>query len=125
MFQDIFSNGIIRLYHISITKKRRDYYEMRNTEYNKEFVIPYATGAFMFFRGSILKRLGGFDENIFMYLEDADITRRLNKISKCVFYPYDKVVHLWAKGSHKSLKLTLINIKSAVYYFNKWGWVWY
>jgi GT2 family glycosyltransferase len=103
-------------------KKRNDWYEMRDTGYDKVFEIPYATGCFMFFRSSILKQIKGFDENFFMYLEDADITRRVNKISKCVFYPYSSVEHLWNRGSHKSLKLTWINIKSVFYYFNKWGW---
>ena len=103
-------------------KKRSDYYEMRQTGYNKIFQIPYATGCFMFFRRNVLKRINGFDDEFFMYLEDADITRRANEVAPCVFYPYGSVEHLWGKGSHKSLYLTWINIKSAIYYFNKWGW---
>lgn len=103
-------------------QERNDRYEMRQTGYNKLFRIPYATGCFMFFRGDVLKRINGFDDHIFMYLEDADITRRANKIAPCVFYPHNSVEHLWEKGSHKSLYLTWINIKSAFYYFNKWGW---
>ena len=101
---------------------RSDKYEMRQTGYDKIFQIPYATGCFMFFRGDVLKKINGFDDNIFMYLEDADITRRANAVAQCVFYPYNSVEHLWCKGSHKSLYLTWINIKSAIYYFNKWGW---
>ena len=102
--------------------KRSDRYEMRQTGYDKIFQIPYATGCFMFFRGDVLKKINGFDDNIFMYLEDADITRRANEVAPCIFYPYNSVEHLWGKGSHKSLYLTWINIKSAIYYFNKWGW---
>lgn len=106
----------------TLVQARIDKYEMRNTGYNKIFSIPYATGCFMLFRGDILKRLNGFDENFFMYLEDADITRRTNMISKSVFYPFDSVEHLWARGSHNSLRLTLVTLKSAIYYFSKWGW---
>lgn len=119
----IFDMGI-RFISCKLFKKRQDKYTMTNTNYNCEFNIPYATGCFMFFRTTILKKIKGFDENFFMYLEDADITRRINKISKTIFYPYNYVVHLWERGSHKKLRLICINIKSLVYYFNKWGWKW-
>jgi len=116
-FIDLF----IRLVFPNSFKKRHHYFEMRETGYDREFVIEYATGCFMFFRTEIFKKLGGFDENFFLYQEDADITRRVNEISKTVFYPYNYVVHEWQRGSHKSLKLALIDIMSAMYYFRKWG----
>lgn len=103
-------------------KSRLEWYEMRSTGYKRVFLIPYATGCFMFFRFPIFREIDGFDESFFMYLEDADITRRVNKISTCKFYPFNVVEHLWERGSHKSWKLTWINIQSAYYYFNKWGW---
>ncbi|MGE5633325.1 MAG: glycosyltransferase family 2 protein [Caulobacteraceae bacterium] len=116
-FWDLF----IRLAFPRSFTKRRHYFEMRETGYDKEFEIEYATGCFMLFRTETFKRINGFDENFFLYLEDADITRRVNQISKTVFYPYNYVVHEWQRGSHKSLKLALVNIKSAAYYFRKWG----
>ncbi len=116
-FLDLF----IRLFFSHLFSKRQSYFEMRETGYNKEFEIEYATGCFMFFRTDIFCNLNGFDEKFFLYLEDADITRRVNEISKSIFYPYNHVVHEWQRGSHKSLKLALIDIMSARYYFNKWG----
>ncbi|OAM92797.1 hypothetical protein SAMN04515679_0868 [Pelosinus fermentans] len=106
-------------------KSREDWFQMKYTGYDKEFIIPYATGCFMFYRSSILKQIQGFDEKFFLHMEDADISRRTNEISKCIFYPYNSVEHLWARGSHKSFKQTIITIKSAWYYFNKWGWKFY
>jgi len=119
---DLFVRRFIPGFLQAFVQARIERYEMRNTGYNKIFNIPYATGCFMFFRGEILKNLNGFDENFFMYLEDADITRRVNMISRSVFYPFNSVEHLWARGSHKSLKLAWVTLKSAIYYFNKWGW---
>ena len=116
-FIDLF----IRLAFPRFFRKRQDYFEMRDTGYDKEFEIEYATGCFMFFRTEVFKKLHGFDEHFFLYLEDADITRRVNKISKAVFYPYNYVVHEWQRGSHNSLKLALTDIRSAIYYFRKWG----
>jgi len=101
--------------------KRHNYFEMRETGYNKEFKIEYATGCFMLFRTEVFKRLCGFDEHFFLYLEDADITRRVNEISRTVFYPYNYVVHEWQRGTHKIPKLMWIDIQSAFYYFRKWG----
>jgi GT2 family glycosyltransferase len=112
---------LIRLLFPSLLKQRQDYYTMKETLYNKEFEVEYATGCFMFFRTEILKKIKGFDDNIFLYLEDADITRRVNQISRTVFYPYNYVLHEWQKGSHKDFRLMWINIMSAVHYFKKWG----
>lgn len=116
-FIDLF----IRLVFPKLFRSRHDYFEMRETGYNKEFKIEYATGCFMFFRTDIFKMLGGFDEHFFLYLEDADITRRVNKISKTVFYPYCYLIHEWQRGSHKQLRLAWIDVKSSMYYFKKWG----
>ncbi len=76
----------------------------------------------MLFRRKHLDEIGYFDENIFMYLEDADITLRMSKKYRAIFYPYVQIFHYWAKGSHKSVKLILIAIRSAIYLFNKHGW---
>jgi len=110
----------IRLIFPNSFKKRQDYFTMKETGYNKPFEVEYATGCFMFFRTEIFKQVKGFDEHIFLYLEDADITRRVNQISKTIFYPYNYVVHDWQRGAHKSLKLMWINVKSAMWYFWKW-----
>ena len=110
----------IRLVFQNNFKKRQDYFTMKETGYDKPFEVEYATGCFMFFRTSIFKHLEGFDEHIFLYLEDADITRRVNQISKTIFYPYNYVVHEWQRGAHKSFKLMWVNVKSAIWYFRKW-----
>jgi GT2 family glycosyltransferase len=105
-----------------IFKRHLDWYEMRETGYDKIIDVPYLSGCFMLFRRKYLDEIGYFDENIFMYLEDADITLRMAKKYRTVFYPHVHIFHHWAKGSYKSLKLTLINIQSAIYFFNKHGW---
>ena len=110
----------IRLVLPNNFKKRQDYFTMKETGYDKPFEVEYATGCFMFFRTEIFKQLKGFDEHIFLYLEDADITRRVNQISKTIFYPYNYVIHDWQRGAHKNLKLMWINVKSAIWYFWKW-----
>ena len=113
-----FTPGFIQ----DLFKKRIDYFEMRETGYNKIMDVPYLSGSFMLFRRSILEEIGGFDENFYMYSEDADITQRAAEISRTVFYPYTSVIHLWERGSHKNIKLLFISLVSTAKYFNKWGW---
>jgi len=104
-------------------KKRNNLYELRFCGYNKVMNVPYLSGCFMFLRTSVLEDIGLFDENIFMYLEDTDLSRRIHKKYKTVFYPDVYVYHEYEKGSYKNKKLLWYHIRSAIYYFNKWGWV--
>ena len=78
----------------------------------------------MFLRVDALKKIGFFDEGIFMYGEETDLCRRLiDGGYRTVFYPKTIIYHHFEKGSHKSFRLTKIGMQSAIYYFNKWGWL--
>ena len=57
-----------------------------------------------------------------MYCEDFDLMRRIHKFAKTLYYPNVSIVHNHEKASYKSKKMLLIHIKSAIHYFNKWGW---
>jgi len=104
-----------------LIKKRLDWYEMRETGYDRVMDVLYLSGCFMLFRKKYLDEIGYFDENIFMYLEDADITLRMSQKYRAVFYPYVHIYHHWAKGSYQSFRLMLITIQSAFYFFQKHG----
>jgi GT2 family glycosyltransferase len=98
-------------------------YEYRDFDYNQKlYNVPYLSGCFMFFRMNIFNDIGYFDERIFMYIEDADITRRVLSKYKTVYYPDAEVYHHFEKGSHKKIKLMIYSIHGAIIYFNKWGW---
>jgi GT2 family glycosyltransferase len=118
----LFSRRFIPKEFHFLIKRYLDWYEMRDMGYDKITEVLYLSGCFMIFRKKYLDEIGYFDEKIFMYLEDADITLRMAKKYKTVFYPDVEIFHHWAKGSYNSLKLTIINIQSAIYFFNKHGW---
>jgi len=40
-----------------------------------------------------------------------------------MYYPGVQIVHHHSRGSYKNLKLLFVHIRSAVQYFNKWGWL--
>ena len=70
-------------------------YAMLDCDLSKPIQIENATGCFMLLRTEVLKKIGGFDDGYFMYFEDADLTRRVNEVSKCVYYPDATVNHVW------------------------------
>lgn len=120
---DLFARRFLPGFLKRIFKKRMDKFEYRDRDYNQEMHnIPYLSGCFMFIRTEILKKVGYFDERIFMYIEDADLTRRILQVAETAYYPKAEVYHHYAKGSYKSWRLTWYNINGAFIYFNKWGW---
>ena len=97
-------------------------YELHSFGYDKIMNVPNLSGCFMFLRTQALKQVGLFDENIFMYLEDIDLNRRIHSKYQTIYYPEARVIHEHQKESYKSKKLLKAHIKSAIYYFNKYGW---
>ena len=97
-------------------------YEMKFSGYNKTMDVPCLSGCFMLLRNACLKKTGIFDEDIFLYTEDIDLTRRIHKHFRTVFYPKVSIYHVHERGSYKRLLPFLFHISSAVTYFNKWGW---
>lgn len=105
----------------SLLQKLNYNYEYRFTNYDKVMEVPFFSGCFMLCNYKNLIKENGFDERYFMYMEDVDLSRRMFKY-KNYFYPDVEVHHGFGKASFKSLKMTFVHVKSAVRYFNKWGW---
>lgn len=97
-------------------------YELNAFKYDSIMEVPSLSGCFMFIRSEILKNIGGFDPRFFLYLEDFDLTRRIHKISKTIFFPNAVVTHGFNKASYNNPKMLKLHIVSAIKYFNKWGW---
>jgi len=102
--------------------KKNSSYELRFTGYDKMMDVPYLSGCFMFIRTAALRRVGLFDERFFMYMEDVDLSRRIHKHYRTVYYPEVSVFHQYEKGSYKNTKLLIYHLLSAIRYFNKWGY---
>lgn len=77
----------------------------------------------MFFRTECFKKMGLFDERFFMYPEDIDITRRMHKHYRTMFWPEVTIVHAHRAASYKSLRMLMIHSYNMIKYFNKWGWI--
>lgn len=98
------------------------WYEMRGLAYaDRPIESEYLSGCFMLCRRRCLDAVNWFDPRFFMYLEDADLTRRLSAVGRCVHEPRIRVGHIWGKGSHRLLRLKLVAINSYFIYGAKWG----
>ena len=102
---------------------KMDYdYEMRWANFEEIMEVPILSGCFVFSRTAVLKEIGGFDKRYFMYMEDYDLCRQIGQKYKVIYYPEVEIFHEHGKASYKSRKLMMFHIKSAIKYFNKWGW---
>ncbi|MCF6414141.1 glycosyltransferase [Collinsella tanakaei] len=102
-------------------RKRDRWHTMADADYSAPFRVPFGQGSFLFGRTALLKELGGFDDRFFMYLEDADLCRRVNEVSQLWYCPDATVIHRWERGSHKSARLMRAHLASYAAYFRKWG----
>lgn len=107
----------------AISNKFDQKYNLLDVDYSQEMNVPLLSGCFMFLRTSVLSEVGAFDPRFFMYLEDFDLVRRIHAKYKTIFLPSVRVIHEYAKGSYKNRKLMIYHIKSAIKYFNKYGWI--
>jgi GT2 family glycosyltransferase len=106
-----------------LIKDRMDTFELQDMDLNRILSVPYLSGCCMLLRREAIERVCGFDQRFFMYFEDLDLTRRIHKHYRTVYYPGVCVVHRHEKGSYKDLRLLYCGLESAVRYFNKWGWI--
>ena len=104
-------------------RKRMERFELRRSGYDKIMDVPYLSGCFMLLRVEALRQVGMFDERFFMYPEDIDLTRRIHREFRTVFYPYVSVVHNHEQASYKNKQMLKIHIRNICLYFNKWGWL--
>ena len=117
----LFSRRFLK-FNSNFLNKMNHWYEMHFTGYNTVMDVPFLSGCFMFLRMETIKKIGLFDESIFLYTEDTDLTRRIHKHYRTVFYPEATIYHHNQRASYRNLVIMMHHTFSAIRYFNKWGW---
>lgn len=105
-----------------LTNKANRKYLLYNCNHNKEFSAPYFQGSFMVLNVNALRNVGTFDERFFMYPEDIDLSRRIFKKYKTLYFPELQVIHFHRAESYHSWRMTRIHLFNMIKYYNKWGW---
>lgn len=95
--------------------------KQRDADYNVGAVpypVDWVAGMFVLFRREAYQEIGGFDDRrFFMYLEDADICRRLGKIGyRVMVNPNVQVIHMAQRASRRNLKHMRWHAVSALRY---------
>lgn len=103
-----------------VFRRWRDDYTRRKERFDAPTAVTFCTGCFMMVRTAVLKTVGGFDDRFFMYMEDADLSRRIAPHGKLMLIPDVTVIHRWEKASGKSMKFLKIHLRSMRLYFAKW-----
>ena len=111
----------IRMFCKKMFITRQDKHTLQDQDYSKPFCVPFGQGSFLVIKTDLFKSLEGFDDEYFMYLEDADLCKRVNHESKLMYFPGTSVIHKWEKGSHKDKTLFKYHLNSMIKYFRKWG----
>jgi GT2 family glycosyltransferase len=93
--------------------------------------VDWVPGAFSIIRPEILKEVGLFDEQFFLYYEEVDLCRRIKECGhKIMYWPDIQVVHLGGESSKTvpeaimskaGSQLTLWRMRSELLYHRKHG----
>lgn len=82
-------------------------------ESKEKITVDWVAGMFILFPSEVFKKISGFDERYFMYLEDADICQRINKSGLDVIYDKSQtVIHDARRGSFKKFSHFRWHLKS-------------
>ena len=104
--------------------KYNERYLMADKDLTKPTEIEFCTGSFSAVDTAVFKAVGGFDEDYFMYVEDADLTQKMRTRGKAYLVPQYTAIHAWHRAAHRSLKPFLWQLRSLLRYFSKWGFAW-
>ncbi|EKE20271.1 MAG: glycosyl transferase family protein [uncultured bacterium] len=85
-----------------------------------ETPAAWVSGAAMAIKKSLFENISGFDENFFMYFEDADLCKKLSSTGKIILIlPEIQVVHFGGKSSTSDNQQKIAYYASQDYYFKK------
>lgn len=90
--------------------------------FQKARLVGWVSGAFFMVKKEVIKTVGGFDEKIFMYMDEVDLCKRIKNAEGKIWYvPTIKATHLHGASSKFDPTLSLINeLKGLKVYFKKY-----
>jgi GT2 family glycosyltransferase len=97
-----------------------DYWGLTRSSPNKFCQVDWISGACIITKKSLYQRLGGFDKNIFMYMEEVDLLYRAKKLGfNTYFYPYSQIIHLGSASSGEKTFPILQVYRGFLFFYKK------
>lgn len=125
---DHFASPIKEIFGRKILEKiNPKQYPNRKKIYNEPQKAQFISGSFIFVKASDFNEVGGFDTNIFLYHEETDLCKRLQKINKFVhLIPDAKYIHYHGVSTPNSIDIKIELKISFLYIIRKhYGWFWH
>ncbi len=97
-----------------------DYWGLTRSSPNKTTQIDWVSGACIITAKHYFDEIGGFDEGIFMYMEEIDLLYRAKQIGyHTYFYPEARFIHLGSASSNGKTYPILQVYNGFLYFYNK------
>jgi len=95
-------------------------YAKKNIVNDQPICVDEVSGAAMMIRKSVFEKIHGFDENVFMYFEENDLCRRVQRLGyKIYFDPKAEIIHYGGKSNQDIETSNNYFRKSRDYFFKK------
>lgn len=99
---------------------RGDYYGLTRSSPNSTKEVDWVSGACILTKRELFEKIGGFDEEIFMYMDEIDMLYRAKKHGyRVYFYPHAKFVHLGSASSGNRTYPILQVYRGFLYFYKK------
>ena len=108
-------------YEDSLLKKLKNRIRNLRDDYHEEDM--FTSGSNLFIKKELFDKVGCFDENYFMYYEEADLKNRIRKYDPYLRFVYRKdlkLIHLGGSEAYSEFRFRNLN-DSSIYYGKKWN----
>lgn len=104
-----------------IMRRADAHYTMQDEDLSIPRPIEFCTGSFAAIRTDVFYKIGGFDPEYFMYVEDADLTQRALCEGLVCLLPQFSATHAWHRDPMRDAGKFKMQLKSMALFFRKWG----
>jgi GT2 family glycosyltransferase len=115
------NNAIIQNFAKILFKRDRTLQQYLNTDISNVVPIDWVSGCALIISLENFNKIGGFDNNYFMYFEDQDFCNSHHKMGNtCLLFDEINLTHfIGGSQSGSNYKMELIKLKSLIYYSEK------
>lgn len=96
-------------------------YWLKGVDKSRPYQVGVVPGTAFMIKKLLFEKIGGFDENFFLYFEEMDLCNRVIAAGYKIYMNPDlKVIHLWGESTKGEKNINKIFEKSRFYYFKKY-----
>lgn len=117
-FPNLRTELFTKIYQRSTNQKRSWILKYLEKNSLKVKEVDWISGACLLTRRDVLNSVGKFDENFFLYFEDADLCYRMKSKGKIIYFPQAQVKHVVGQSTKpQNLKTEYHYRHSQLYYY--------